>query len=197
MIIRKLFTFEASHIVRNCSSARCKYSMHGHSFKAELFLESAVLDRGQMVYDFGLLKGPVRDLFDSFDHAFLFWRKDKDDFRKSVKSFSRRWIELPVSPTAEQLARVLFVLADAVIRNTRTANKEKGVKVQSVILHETATGYAQAFRKDAFSRGMGPVLLKEIVFSNGIVKEWTDPAMWSRLLAGKPFVNAAPEIQVP
>lgn len=197
MIIRKLFTFEASHIVRNCSSARCKYSMHGHSFKAELFLESDRLDKGQMVYDFGLLKGPVRDLFDAFDHAFLFWRKDKDDFRAGVKTFSRRWIELPVSPTAEQLSRVLFVLADAAIGNTRTANGEKGVKVHSVILHETATGYAQCFRQDAFNRSMGPIALKDIHFSEGIVREWGDPSMWSRLLAGKPFANAAPEMQIP
>jgi 6-pyruvoyltetrahydropterin/6-carboxytetrahydropterin synthase len=196
MIIRKLFTFEASHIVRNCSSARCKYSMHGHSFKAELFLEASRLDRGQMVYDFGLLKGPVRDLFDSFDHAFLFWRKDREDFRRSVKTFSRRWIELPVSPTAEQLSRVLFVLADAVLKNTRAANGEKGVKVHSVILHETATGYARSFRKDAFSRVMGPILLRDILFSDGVKKEWSDPTMWDRLLARKSFVNSAPEMQV-
>ena len=38
MIIRKLYRFEASHIVRNCSSDRCKYSVHGHSFRVELFL---------------------------------------------------------------------------------------------------------------------------------------------------------------
>jgi 6-pyruvoyltetrahydropterin/6-carboxytetrahydropterin synthase len=197
MIIRKLFSFEASHIVRNCSSARCKYSMHGHSFKAELFLEASRLDRGQMVYDFGLLKGPLRDLYDSFDHAFLFWEKDRPDFRRSVQSFSRRWIQLPVSPTAEQLSRVLFVLADAVIKNTRKANGEGDAKVHSVILHETATGYAQCLRKDAESRAMGAIKLKEILFSDGIKKEWSDPSMWEKLLAKKPFVSPAPEIQVP
>jgi 6-pyruvoyltetrahydropterin/6-carboxytetrahydropterin synthase len=197
MIIRKLFTFEASHLVRNCSSARCKYSMHGHSFKAELFLEAARLDRGQMVYDFGLLKGPVRDLFDSFDHAFLFWVRDDEAFRRSVKAQSRRWIELPVSPTAEQLSRTLFVLADAALKNTRRANGDHAARVHSVILHETATGYAQCFRKDAYSRAMGPLPLKGIVFSDGIRREWSDPSMWDRLLAGRPFVNPAPDIQVP
>jgi 6-pyruvoyltetrahydropterin/6-carboxytetrahydropterin synthase len=197
MIIRKLFTFEASHIVRNCSSARCKYSMHGHSFKVELFLEATRFDRGQMVYDFGLLKGPLRDLYDAFDHSFLFWTKDGEDFRRSVTSFSRRWIELPVSPTAEQLSRVLFILADAVIKNTKKANGERDVKVHSVVLHETATGYAQCFRKDAYSKKMGPIPLKGVLFSEGIQKEWSDPAMWGKLLARKPFVNAAPEIQIP
>jgi 6-pyruvoyltetrahydropterin/6-carboxytetrahydropterin synthase len=170
--------------------------MHGHSFKVELFLEASRLDKGQMVYDFGLLKGPLRALYDSFDHAFLFWEKDKEDFRKSVKSFSRRWIQLPVSPTAEQLSRVLFVLADAVIKNTRKANGEGDVKVHSVILHETATGYAQCFRKDAFSAPMGRIPLKGIVFSDGIKKEWPDARFWDGLLAGKPFVNPAPERQI-
>jgi 6-pyruvoyltetrahydropterin/6-carboxytetrahydropterin synthase len=197
MIIRKLFTFEASHIVRNCFSGRCKYSMHGHSFKAELFLEADRLDRGQMVYDFGLLKGALRDLYDSFDHAFLLWKRDRPDFLESVRKFSRRWVVLPVSPTAEQLSRVLFVLADAVLKNTRKVNGDGAARVQSVILHETATGYAHCSRKDAFSRAMGPIPLKEIVFSDGIKKEWSDPSLWDRLLARKPFVNPVPEMQVP
>ncbi|HCN16273.1 MAG TPA: 6-carboxytetrahydropterin synthase QueD, partial [Moraxellaceae bacterium] len=33
MRIRKLFKFENAHIVRNCSSDRCKYSIHGHSYQ--------------------------------------------------------------------------------------------------------------------------------------------------------------------
>ncbi len=197
MIIRKLFKFEASHIVRNCSSARCKYSMHGHSFKAELFLEASRLDRGQMVYDFGLLKGPLRDLYDSFDHAFMVWDKDKPEFLKSVQTFSRRWVLLPVSPTAEQVSRVLFVLADAVLKNTRKVNGDGAARVHSVVLHETETGYAQCFRKDAFSGSMGKINPREIRFSDGIKKEWSDPALWDRLLAGKPFLNPVPEIQVP
>ncbi|MBP8064536.1 MAG: 6-carboxytetrahydropterin synthase QueD, partial [Acinetobacter sp.] len=31
MIIRKLFKFENAHVVRNCTSDRCKRSIHGHS----------------------------------------------------------------------------------------------------------------------------------------------------------------------
>ena len=33
MLIRKLFKFENAHIVRGCSTERCKYSIHGHSYK--------------------------------------------------------------------------------------------------------------------------------------------------------------------
>ena len=102
MIIRKLYKFEASHIVRNCSSDRCKYSVHGHSFRVELFLTADRLDDGQMVYDFGLLKGTVKDLLDGFDHAALFWDKEAAEYQKLMKSQSKRWVQLPVSPTAER-----------------------------------------------------------------------------------------------
>ena len=54
MIIRKLFEFENAHIVRFCSSKRCKSSIHGHSYKVEVLLESKYLDNAGMVYDFGL-----------------------------------------------------------------------------------------------------------------------------------------------
>ena len=76
MLIRKLFKFENAHIVRNCTSDRCKRSIHGHSYKVELLLKASKLDHGQMVYDFGLLKGVIKDIFDSFDHAICFWQHD-------------------------------------------------------------------------------------------------------------------------
>lgn len=72
MLIRKLFKFENAHIVRNCTSDRCKRSIHGHSYKVELLLKASKLDHGQMVYDFGLLKGVIKDLYDAFDHAICF-----------------------------------------------------------------------------------------------------------------------------
>lgn len=59
MLIRKLFKFENAHVVRNCTSDRCKRSIHGHSYKVELLLKASKLDHGQMVYDFGLLKGVI------------------------------------------------------------------------------------------------------------------------------------------
>ena len=102
MRIRKLFKFENAHIVRNCSSERCKHSIHGHSYQIELILEAKRLDHGQMVYDFGLLKSSIKDIIDSFDHAICFWNKDDPEYIAACKKFSARWISLPVSPSAEQ-----------------------------------------------------------------------------------------------
>ena len=80
MLIRKLFKFEGAHIVRNCSSDRCKRSIHGHSYTVEVFLTAKGLDNGQMIMDFGLMKGTIKDLIDSFDHAYSFWNLEKRSF---------------------------------------------------------------------------------------------------------------------
>ncbi|MDY4830787.1 MAG: 6-carboxytetrahydropterin synthase QueD, partial [Campylobacter sp.] len=32
MKIGRLYSFEAAHVVRDCASKRCKYSIHGHSY---------------------------------------------------------------------------------------------------------------------------------------------------------------------
>jgi len=196
MIIRKLYRFEAAHIVRNCSSDRCKYSLHGHSFRCELLLSADRLDRGQMVYDFGLLKRHVRDFLDGFDHATLFWEKESADFRRSIEKHSRRWIRFPVSPTAEQLSRVIFVGARALLANTERANGDEAARVHSVILHETETGCAQAFEADADSGLMGAIDLSRVVFSPAVKADWADPKMWEKMLKGARFETRVPEIQV-
>lgn len=89
MLIRKLFKFENAHIVRNCTSDRCKRSIHGHSYKVELLLKASKLDHGQMVYDFGLLKGVIKDLYDSFDHAICFGKTMIQNISKHVKHLVR------------------------------------------------------------------------------------------------------------
>lgn len=189
MIIRKLFKFENAHIVRGCTSSRCKYSIHGHSYKVEVLFESNYLDNGQMVYDFGLTKQSMKELIDSFDHATAFWDKDDPEYIKAIKQYSQRWVSLPVSPSAEQFSRVIFLMIDKLLVQTEMINGEKEVKVHSVIVHETETGYAQGFREDAYSEFMGKIALEEIVFSKQITNEWTDPLLWRKIQEGKTFRN--------
>jgi len=149
MLIRKLFKFENAHIVRNCTSDRCKRSIHGHSYKVELLLKASKLDHGQMVYDFGLLKGLIKDIFDSFDHAICFWQHDDLEYIQACQKFSARWVSLPVSPSAEQ-----------------------------------------------FSEQMGILRLDEIIFSEQVQSEWTDPFMYDKLKQGFKFQNPSVDLQV-
>ncbi len=196
MLIRKLFKFENAHIVRNCTSDRCKRSIHGHSYKVELLLKANRLDHGQMVYDFGLLKGAIKDLFDSFDHAICFWQNDDQEYIAACKKFSARWVALPVSPSAEQFSRIFFFLAQQVLNSTVTQNGEGDVEVYSVIVHETDTGYAQSFQEDIENKQMGLLQLEQIEFSEQVQQEWADPTMYERLKQGLKFENPGVELQV-
>jgi 6-pyruvoyltetrahydropterin/6-carboxytetrahydropterin synthase len=142
-----------------------------------------------MVYDFGLLKGHIRDLIDSFDHAICFWNQDDAGYIDACKQYSARWISLPVSPSAEQFSRIFFFLADTILRQTITQNGEGDVVVHSVIVHETATGYAQCFRADVVNAQMGVLTLPEFEFSEQVQIEWADPQMYEKIKQGIPFEN--------
>jgi len=182
MLIRKLFKFENAHIVRGCSTQRCSENIHGHSYKVEVLLESNYLDNGQMVYDFGLTKLYIKELIDSFDHAITLWSKDDADYIEAMKKYSHRWVELPVSPSAEQFSRVIYLIVERVLACTNMQNGEREVKLHSIIVHETATGYAQGFKEDAHSELMGSIKLEDIIFSEQVQSEWSDRKLWSKLL---------------
>jgi 6-pyruvoyltetrahydropterin/6-carboxytetrahydropterin synthase len=189
MIIRKQFKFENAHIVRGCSSVKCRSSLHGHSYIVELLFESNFLDNGQMVYDFGLMKQNMKALVESFDHAITLWSGDGAKYISDMKVHSDRWVELPVSPSAEQFSRVIFVMIDKLLQLTSTVNGEKEVKLNSVIVHETQTGYAQAFREDAYSKNMGEINLESIIFSDEVKNDWADSELYEKLKRNKNFVN--------
>ena len=182
MLIRKLFKFENAHIVRDCTTQRCSENIHGHSYKIEVLLESNYLDDGQMVYDFGLTKRYIKELIDSFDHAITLWSKDDEKYIEAMKSYSNRWVELPVSPSAEQFSRVIYLMVERVLACTDMQNGEREVKLHSIIVHETETGYAQGFKEDAHSQLMGTINLEDIHFSPQVQSEWSDSTLWTKLL---------------
>lgn len=182
MLIRKLFKFENAHIVRNCSTQRCRENIHGHSYKIEVLLESNYLDNGQMVYDFGLTKLYIKDIIDSFDHGITIWDKDDSDYIKNMKKFSERWITLPVSPSAEQFSRVIYLLVEKVLQSTIMKNGERNITLNSIIVHETETGYARGFQEDAHSERMGKIKLEDIIFSKQIQNEWQEKHFWSKIM---------------
>jgi len=187
MIIRKLFKFENAHIVRNCSTRRCSENLHGHSYKVEVLLESDYLDHGQMVFDFGLTKLYIKELIDSFDHGITLWSGDDPEYLQAMKRFSKRWVELPVSPSAEQFSRVIFRMVERVLECSQMQNGERNVQLNSIIVHETETGYAQGFREDAYSPNMGTLNLEDFHFSDPVRQEWRDADLWEKLLKKVPI----------
>lgn len=142
-----------------------------------------------MIFDFGLTKLSIKDIIDSFDHSISLWDKDDKEYISSMKKFSSRWVILPVSPSAEQLSRVIFLLVDNILQITNMKNGERDVKLNSIIVHETKTGYAQSFRDDAFNENMGKIALEEIEFSRAITQEWQDERLFEKMIKKETITN--------
>lgn len=177
MKIRKLFAFEGAHVVRGCSTERCSTSIHGHSYRVEVVLASDRLDNGHMVVDFGLLKGGVRDVIDAFDHTLVFWADDDPDYLEAAMRHSRRWISLPVSPSAEQLSRVLFLLVERALGQLERRNGESRPSLVELVLHETATGSAICDAMSADDVRLGRIDLGRIVCSPRVLEESSGETM--------------------
>lgn len=142
-----------------------------------------------MVYDFGLTKRYIKELIDAFDHSITLWSEDNPSYIEDMKKHSARWVELPVSPSAEQFSRIIYLMVERVLACTGMVNGEKNVVLHSIIVHETETGYAQGFKEDAYNKLMGIIKLENIVFSKQIQEEWTNPNLWKELLGNKLMVN--------
>jgi len=184
MIIRKLFKYEASHQVFNAFSRRCSHSVHGHSYVVEFYFEGNTPDNAHMVMDFGLVKKYLHPFVDSFDHSHMLWTDPdrnyyyNNEYNTFFKNNNERWIGLPFNSTAEMQAKMFFTFGYFAIRQLK---KHKSVYkmpydvlVNSVRVHETDTGYAEYFLKDISGCTFPNVELNDIVFSDGIKKDWSE-----------------------
>lgn len=194
MEIRKLFKFEMGHVVRNCSTERCRQNSHGHSVDLEVFITSDRLDNAGMILDFGLLKGPIKQFIDSFDHCYAFWDKDDSEYKSFFKKYNKRWIELPFNPTAEMLALYFCHTINEMLRVTFFQNGEGNIKCSKVIYHETDTGYACATYEDLQSDLYTESF--KATFSQGVTKDWSPELYQFITNQGSTFINPKVEQQV-
>jgi len=177
MIIRKKFRFEGAHIVRNCTSQRCRENIHGHSYEVEVFVKSDQLDNGFMVMDFVLLNN-VAEFIHSFDHSYTLWEKEEDEVKEAIYRINTRVAEIPVSPSAEGYALLFFFVINLIISKTRFVNGEGNVILHAVRVHETLSGYAEASAEDL---SLVRFKLKDIKFNDGIKREWKDKVWWDQI----------------
>ncbi len=178
MIIRKLFKFEGAHIAHNCTSQRCRENIHGHSYRVEVFITSNQLDNGYMIMDFGRL-GQVKELIDSFDHAYSLWQKEKEELKQFIYTHNQRVVEMPIPPSSEGFALLFFEAIDRILQSTPPTNGEGNIQLHSVRVHETETGYAEAFRED---KALIQFQLNELHFSPGIQVDWKDKMWWEKII---------------
>lgn len=103
--------FDAAHALRGYPG-ECR-NLHGHTWDVEVTVAAAELDEIGIVYDFKLLKNDLEHVLDPYDHAYL---NDVDPFTE-------------ISPTAENLARVIYERLAAVV--------DSRVRVLEVVVWES------------------------------------------------------------
>jgi len=187
MIIRKRFRVESSHVVRNCTSERCSHSHHGHSAVIDVFFEGRHLDNAQMLMDFGLMKGAIKDWIDSMDHCALICTKDDPEYVEFFKKFNDRYILIPFNPSAEMLSIFIMHYINRILDNTQFHNGEDRVRCVNVEYNETVTGMARCDVVDE-TINWNDKWDDEIVFSDGVKRDWSQ-SLKDFIETGKYIIN--------
>ena len=137
-----------AHLVRNCTSERCKLSCHAHGYTVDVTVSGYDTDNAGMIVDFGLFKGTIKSFLNLFKDSYSVWNCDSEDFKKFVEDTFNRVIIFPFNPTAENLADWMLMCIDSIINKTEFKNGEEGIQIESVTVHETRTGKATSYRGD-------------------------------------------------
>ncbi len=144
--ISKQFVTETAHIVREAVSERCKYNLHGHSYRWEVAIEGPVAANG-MVLDFKELQ-PVREFIDQFDHATVFWSVESVDVVKFFTKNFKRVLVMNKNCTAENMASLLHAYVSQWLEAKYT--KKYSVSYIKVWETEKACAIATSHSEDDF-----------------------------------------------
>jgi 6-pyruvoyltetrahydropterin/6-carboxytetrahydropterin synthase len=113
--ISKTFAWEMGHRITK-HKGQC-FNVHGHSYRAEVYLESAELNPEGMVADFSELSRVMNPLVDAMDHSFMVFKEDdimmKFFINVGAEFFANDAIRpfktflVPFETTAENIAKYL------------------------------------------------------------------------------------------
>lgn len=122
--------FEAAHRLPT-HPGKCR-NLHGHSYRLVIQVTSPGLDNQGMVVDFALLKQTIGQWIDeNWDHNTILHKDDPLAVMPEAV-FGRRPCTLNVMPTAEELARIVYQTAKALLRTAAPH-----MQVSYVRLYET------------------------------------------------------------
>lgn len=122
-------SFDSAHFLTGYHG-KCA-NLHGHRWKIEVtaggdYLRESGEQRG-MVMDFGVLKREVKELADSYDHAFIYEDGSlRVETVAALKSEQFRLIAVPYRPTAENFASAFYWKL-----------RQDGIPVLSVTVYES------------------------------------------------------------
>lgn len=146
--INKSFYTETAHIVRDAVSQRCKYNIHGHSYKWVVHVGGFDLNNAGMVMDFKELR-PIRELIDKFDHSCVFWSKQKGHILDFFTTNFKRTIIMKYNPTAQNMAKLMFRASQQLIEKYNNEHNTQ-LFIQKVEVWETKDSCATAIENQDY-----------------------------------------------
>lgn len=128
-IISKEFSFEAAHrLIRNYTG-KCTNN-HGHSWRVQLYIESADPDNKDMVVDFQETKVLKQWIDENLDHSTILWKQDP--MCKYIQDSGQRIFITKKNPTSEHMAEIIMEKALHLFNTER-------IKVHCIELNKTCT----------------------------------------------------------
>jgi len=103
MEIYKEFTFEAAHHLPNVPQDHKCRRLHGHSFKATIYVTGEVGDTSGWVMDFSDLKRAFEPLYAILDHHYL---NEIEGLENPTSENLALWIWQRLKPNLPQLSKV-------------------------------------------------------------------------------------------
>ncbi|UUL82542.1 6-pyruvoyl trahydropterin synthase family protein [Sphingomonas qomolangmaensis] len=101
--LSKQFRFDAAHTLDRLIETESSRRIHGHSYRAEVFLRGRPDPATGMIIDLGVLQRAIEDAHDALDHRFL---DEIDDLGPATMENLSRWIWDRLRPTLANLHRV-------------------------------------------------------------------------------------------
>jgi 6-pyruvoyltetrahydropterin/6-carboxytetrahydropterin synthase len=89
MEVFKEFAFEAAHLLPNVPPGHKCGRLHGHSFRARIFVRGPLGDRTGWVVDFADIKDAFQPYYDRLDHHYL---NDIEGLENPTSEGLARWI---------------------------------------------------------------------------------------------------------
>ena len=104
MEIYKEFTFEAAHRLPHVPEGHKCARLHGHSFRARIYVAGPVHPELGWVMDFGEIKDAFRPFYDQLDHSYL---NEIPGLENPTSEVLARWIWERVAPGLPGLSKVV------------------------------------------------------------------------------------------
>ena len=143
--VTRIFTFDSGHRVMN-EKFKC-FNLHGHTYKIEATWMFESNEAIGYAIDFKEIKRVFGQFIDDYlDHGFISNPRDKNYIDVCEEENSKIWLMSLngmryCNPTAENIAKEIFLIADLLVNDFRT-----GLIVENIRLWETPNCYVDADR---------------------------------------------------